>query len=371
MDVAHLPPSSATAPGCGYDPLADPAARSEPMRAFLRGACILAVDDDPTTLQVMEWVLADAGYTNFHPLADPVEVLEVFRELHPDLVVLDLHLGPLSGLQVIDSLRPALAEDGAYLPILIVSGDLTSEARRQALSGGARDFLGKPYDADELLLRVRNLLEKRYLHLELQARNRVLEEEVGARTRELELAHLEVLERLARAAEYRDDATGRHTRRVGRLAGRIARALGLSDAGVEMIRRAAPLHDLGKIGVPDAVLLKPARLTAAERAAMETHTTIGAGLLSRGGSPTVLLAESIALSHHERWDGSGYPQGLSGNAILLEARIVAVADVFDALSHDRPYRPAVPAAAVRAEIARATGKHFDPEVARAFLRMQA
>jgi putative two-component system response regulator len=337
----------------------------------LSGARILAVDDEPALLQVMRRQLAVAGCTGFHAVTDAARAPQVFREVRPDLVVVDLHMGPVGGMEVIESLSPAIAEDGSYLPILMVSGDLTAQARRQALSRGARDFLSKPYDADELVLRIRNLLEMRFLHLEVRAQNRQLEEKVRDRTRELDRARLEVLERLARAGEYRDDDTGQHTRRVGELAARIARALGLPDERVEMLRLAAPLHDLGKIGIPDAVLLKPSRLTAGERACMQTHTTIGAGILSRGASPMVALAERIALSHHERWDGGGYPHGLAGNAILLEARIVAVADVFDALSHDRPYRRALSPATVIAEIEGGVGRHFDPDVARAFLGLQA
>jgi putative two-component system response regulator len=329
----------------------------------------MAVDDDALTLNLMRRQLAHAGYSDFHPLTDPSRALELFRELRPDLLMLDLHMGSVTGLEVIDELRAAIAEDGAYLPVLMVSGDLTSEARRQALSRGARDFLSKPYDGDELVLRIGNLLEMRYLHLEVQRQNRSLEEKVRERTRALDLAHLEILERLAHAGEFRDDDTGQHTRRVGDLAARLGNALGLSGEETEMLRMAAPLHDLGKIGVPDAILLKPGALTPEERAQMERHTTIGAGILSRGGSAMVRLAERIALSHHERWDGTGYPQGLAGEAIGLESRIVAVADVFDALSHDRPYRLAWSHADVIAEITRQSGTHFDPQVVSAFLAM--
>lgn len=336
---------------------------------LLRGARILAADDEEPNLRLIRRVLERAGYTDVHTTTDPLRVLPMFLELSPDLVLLDLHMAPLDGLQVMEALRPAIEEAGAYLPILMVSADLTPEARRSALARGAKDFLNKPWDADEALLRIRNLLETRYLHLEVQMQNRFLEEKVRERTRELDEAHLEILERLARAGEYRDDDTGQHTRRVGELSARIARALGLSPERVEMLRRAAPLHDLGKIGIPDGVLLKPGRLTPQERAFMETHTTIGARILAHGLSPMIVMAERIALSHHEKWDGTGYPAGLAGEAIPLEARIVALADFYDALSHDRPYRAAWPVADVLGEIERQTGKHFDPDVTRAFLSL--
>jgi putative two-component system response regulator len=334
-----------------------------------REARILAVDDDTTVLRLMRRQLAAGGFTHFHALTDPARAAEAVREVDPDLVVLDLHMGAMSGLEVLELLRPVLAAREGYLPVLVVSGDAAVEARREALSRGARDFLAKPYDTDELLLRIGNLLEMRWLHEEVQARNRTLEETVRARTRALARAHLEVVERLARAGDWRDDETGHHTRRVGELSARIARALGLPEERVEQIRAAAPLHDVGKIGTPDAVLLKPGRLTPEERALMETHTTCGAELLASGGSPLVRLAERIARSHHERWDGTGYPHRLAGRQIPLEARIVAVADVFDALSHDRPYRPALPRDVVLAKIRDEAGKHFDPRVVQAFLRV--
>ena len=335
-----------------------------------RDARILAIDDEPALLALMGRRLAAAGYTRFHPLTDPARAAEVFAAVQPDLLVLDLHMGGTSGLEVMDALRPAIAARDESIPILVVSGDLTVEARRQALSRGARDFVAKPYDADELLLRIGNLLEMHYLHREVRAQNRSLEEKVRARTRQLDLAHLELLERLARAGEFRDDETGQHTRRVGELAARIARALGRPADEVEMLRVAAPLHDIGKIGIPDSVLLKPGGLTPAERALMETHTTRGGAILAQGGSPLVRMAERIACAHHERWDGAGYPAGLAGEAIPLEARIVAVADVADALSSDRPYRPALTPAQVRAYIADEAGRHFDPAVARAFLALE-
>jgi putative two-component system response regulator len=217
------------------------------------------------------------------------------------------------------------------------------------------------------LLRIRNLLETRFLHLSLQSHNETLEQRVRERTRDLEEARLEVLERLTQAAEYRDDATGQHTRRVGELSARMARKLLLGDEDVELIRRAAPLHDTGKIAIPDAILLKPGRLTPEEFEIMKTHASIGARMLSGGRTPMMLLAEEIALSHHERWDGTGYPNGLSGEDIPFAARIVAIVDFYDALANDRPYRSAWPESRIIAEIEGQSGKHFDPRVVEAFL----
>ena len=327
---------------------------------------ILAADDDAGALRVLERILARAGFAEVRTTLDGLEVPALFRQFAPDLVVLDLHMGEVEGTDVIRSLRPMIPE-GSYLPILVVSGDLTREARIGALAEGAVDFISKPYAVEEVLLRVRNHLHTRSLHLSVAGQNRELERKVQERTHELEETAWEVLERLARAAELRDDDTGLHTRRVAELSARIAAAMGLPEAEVEMIRRTAPLHDVGKIGIPDGVLLKPGTLNDGEWALMKRHTAIGAQILSAGRSEMVRMAEAIALGHHERWDGGGYPQAVSGDAIPLCARIVALADVYDALSSDRPYRPAWPRDRVLAEIAAGRGTHFDPAVVDAFL----
>jgi PAS domain S-box-containing protein len=201
---------------------------------------------------------------------------------------------------------------------------------------------------------------------ELQVGREKLEERVRTRSAEVEELQLEMLRRLARAAELRDDETGSHTRRVASLAAALARAMALDEDGIATIERAAPLHDIGKIGVPDSILRKPGPLTPAEMEVMRTHTVIGARILAGGRSPLLRTAELVALHHHERWDGAGYPLRLARTDIPLPARIVAVADFFDALTHDRAYRPALPAEEVASEIARGAGSHFDPAVVEAF-----
>jgi putative two-component system response regulator len=206
------------------------------------------------------------------------------------------------------------------------------------------------------------------LYLQIQSQNQLLEAKVRERTRELEAAQIEIIERLARAAEFRDDNTGQHTERVGQMAALLARELGLPDAQVSLIRRAAPLHDVGKIGIPDSILLKLGKLTAAEFELVKTHTTIGARILSGSRFPLLRLAEEIAFSHHEQWDGRGYA-GLVGDTIPLAGRIVTVADVFDALTQKRPYKAAWPVEEAVAEIARQRGRQFDPQVVDAFLRV--
>ena len=306
----------------------------------LSAARIVIVDDEPANVRLLERILQHAGYTDLTSTTDPREALALCKETEPDLILLDLHMPHVDGFGVMAELRPLIV-DGNYLPVLILTADITPEAKQRALSGGAKDFLTKPFDPPEVLLRIKNLLDTRLLHLQLQNQNLILEEKVRVRTRELEEARLEILDRLARAAEFRDDATGEHTRRVGETVAALAGTLGLPAAEVELIGRAAPLHDVGKIGIPDAILLKPDRLTVEEFEVMKTHTTIGAGILSGSRFPLLQLAQQIALTHHERWDGAGYPRGLKGEAIPLVGRIVAVVDAFDALTHDRPYRKAL------------------------------
>jgi putative two-component system response regulator len=270
------------------------------------------------------------------------------------------------GLAVMDELNQ-IAE-ASYLPILMLTGDDTQEAKREALSRGAKDFLNKPFHSDEVLLRINTLLETRFLYLQIQSQNQILEAKVRDRTRELESAQIEIIERLARAAEFRDDNTGQHTERVGQMAALLARQVGLPDPQVSLIRRAAPLHDVGKIGIPDSILLKLGKLTPDEFELVKTHTSIGARILSGSRFTILRLAEEIAFNHHERWDGDGYA-GVAGSAIPLAGRIVAVADVFDALTQNRPYKAAWPVNDAIAEMERQRGKQFDPALVDAFLRV--
>jgi response regulator RpfG family c-di-GMP phosphodiesterase/signal transduction histidine kinase len=326
---------------------------------------LLIVDDNAANVAVLEQLLDAAGYSNVLSTRDARAVAALCASWRPDLVLLDLHMPHLSGFEVLAAIADQLGEP-VNLPVLVLTADATPDARRRALSQGARDFVTKPLDHAEVLLRVRNLLHTRHLQQRLQDRNLILADAVHERTEDLEQARLEALTVLAAATEYRDDDTHQHTQRVGHTAALIAQALDLPEPAVATIRDAAPLHDIGKIGLPDHILLKPGRLTPEERAAMQRHVEIGARILAPARSPVLRAAAEIARTHHEHWDGNGYLAGLQGEDIPLAGRITAVADVFDALAHQRPYKPAWPLERAVATIAQGAGQQFDPRVAHAF-----
>jgi putative two-component system response regulator len=327
---------------------------------------ILIIDDQPANVALLEGILEEEDFNSYHSVFDPRDALPAFLEYRPDLILLDLQMPFMNGFDVMQQLRACIRPDD-FLPILVLTADITPETKRRALTEGALDFLTKPFDAMEVTLRIRNLLQTRSLHLQLQGQNHLLDQKVRERTAELEATQVEILERLALAAEYRDDDTGQHTRRVGDTAARIAEALGWAAQDVELMRRAAPLHDVGKIAISDSILLKPGSLRPEEFERMKRHTQLGAKMLSGGRFPLLQLAEQIALTHHERWDGSGY-MGLSQEDIPIAGRIVAVADVFDALISERPYKKAWPLDEAIEEIRNQSGRQFDPRVVEAFLK---
>jgi putative two-component system response regulator len=332
-------------------------------------ATILIIDDEPANVRLLERVLQREGFRSIESTHDPRQSLAMYTALRPDILLLDLHMPAMDGFAVMEQLKGRIPKDD-FVPIVVLTADITAESRKRALSAGARDFLTKPVDPTEVVLRITNLLETRYYYSRLQDENASLERQVSDRTRDLERAQIEILERLARAAEYRDDETGHHAQRVGHTAALVARRLGLSDEEVVLVRRAAPLHDVGKIGIPDQILLKPGKLTEDEFNAMKRHTSIGAGILAGSRFPVLQMAEEIALYHHENWDGSGYMQ-MESSLIPLSAQIVHAADVFDALTHERPYKKAWPIQEALTEINDLKGTHFHPEVTRALSAVES
>jgi putative two-component system response regulator len=329
-------------------------------------AKILIVDDDDDNLMILRRSFKRAGFENLETLSDPLQTVEAFHRFEPHLILLDLRMVPIDGFEVLERLRAEGHEDQTT-PVLMLTGDSNPEVRDRALASHAMDFVIKSFDNSEVLLRAKNLLHTRSLYVELRRQKELLQHKVRERTRKLEESRRDLLLRLALAAEYRDDATGEHTRRVGNLSALIAYEMGLGEAWSEMLRQAAVLHDIGKIGIPDSILLKRGILTPDEFDTMKGHTLMGARLLSGTSGKLLRMASEIALTHHERWDGDGYPRGLSGRDIPLSGRIVNLADVFDALTNERTYKPAWTVADALREIESRAGHQFDPDVVCAFL----
>ena len=281
------------------------------------------------------------------------------------IVVTDYDMPGMTGLDVIAAAR---AVPGfAHVPIVMVTSLDQRSLRHQALRAGATDFLGKPCDPVEIQARVTNLMKISAAHRQEQDRTAWLAHEVAAAVAVIEAREREIIALLMRAAEHRDSDTGDHIARVAGYVGLIAQNLGFEPAQVQILKLASTMHDVGKIGVPDSILLKPGPLSTEERAEMEQHAERGRRILEGSTSDVVRLAAEIAASHHERWDGAGYPWGLRGEAIPLSGRIVAVADVFDALVSERPYKRAWSFESARSFVAAQAGLHFDPRCVDAFL----
>jgi putative two-component system response regulator len=332
------------------------------MRQF--HARIMAVDDEPANLKLLDKILRSHGYGNVLLVQDPREALAYYRTARPDLILLDINMPHLDGYQVMEQLQTL--HDPLLPPIVILTAQHGRDYLLRALAEGARDFVGKPFDQVELLMRVRNLLDAQLAHRFVYDQRLALENMVRERTDELHKTRLQIVQRLGRAAEYRDNETGYHILRMSQYSALLARGLGWSEAQCELLLHASPMHDIGKIGIPDTILLKPGKLEEYEWEIMKSHTAIGATILQDADSELLEMASLIAITHHEKWDGSGYPRGLAGWDIPKVGRIVAVADVFDALTSIRPYKKAWPVEEASRFIQEKAGTHFDPEVVALF-----
>ncbi|MDB4671236.1 response regulator [Mariniblastus sp.] len=358
---------------------------SDSEESMFDSAKIMIVDDEVFNTKIVRRFLQSAGYKNFIIETDSRKVIDRCRVEKPDLVLLDIIMPEVSGMEILRARHgdPELERMGII--ILSASGD--TEVKREALDMGATDFLNKPVDTNELFPRVRNTLLMKSHQDRLENYAEILEQQVTERTRELRESREQIIHCLARAAEFRDNDTGQHVIRVGMYSRIISEELGFSKDQSQDLELAAQLHDVGKIGIPDAILLNPKRLTATEYEVMRghcsigktiidplteedsilnNHTVLGANILDGNSSPLLSLASVIAQSHHERYDGSGYPLGLKGKEIPIEGRIVAVADVYDALSSHRPYKQAFEEDRCFELILRGRGEHFDPECVDAF-----
>ena len=335
---------------------------------------ILVVDDQPQNIELLEAYLVPHGY-EVVKAASGEEALGKLPGNQIDLVLLDVMMPGMDGFEVIRRIR----RDDAHrlLPIILVTALRETEDRVRGIEAGCDDFIAKPVDRTELLARVRSLLKVKAYNDLISNYRKELESEVARRTEELKqafgrikAASLETIYRLSIASEYKDEDTGPHIRRMSRYCAAVARRMGLDENTIEIILYAAPMHDLGKIGIPDRILSKPTKLDPVEWEIMKLHTVIGANILKGSDAEFIRLGETIAQSHHEKWDGSGYPNGLKGTEIPIAGRITAIADVFDALTSKRRYKEPFSAEKSLAIIRARRGSHFDPDVTDAFFAIQ-
>lgn len=350
-------------------------------------AKVVIIDDQSTNIDVLQEYLKQEGYTRIVGSTDSVRALDLIKETDPDIVLLDLNMPVVDGHMLLRGIRSDACL--STVPVLMLTASDDAETRLQSLEFGATDYLFKPVNPAELIQRVRNSLALRFHEQQLADYATRLESLVRKRTEQLRIAQREAVHCLAKASEYRDHETGAHVLRIGRYSGIIAQQLGKDDEYVEALELAATLHDVGKIAVPDAILLKPGKLDPDEYEWMQrhcglgnrlcrslgpdeivtfrSHTHIGTQIIETAASPLMELAARVAKTHHEKWNGLGYPLGLKGEEIPLEGRIVAVVDVFDALSIRRPYKPAFPIQKCFAILEEGRGEHFDPTVLDAFM----
>lgn len=330
-----------------------------------KNASILVVDDELANIRLLEKMLATMGYKNVVCTQDPKQTLPLYQEHNSDLILLDLNMPELDGYGVMEQLNTLT--EGSLPPILVLTAQHMQSYRQRAFDSGALDYVTKPFDADELLSRVRNMLEIQMSQKYMRHQNDILEKKVLERTQAIHDTRLQIVRRLGRAAEYRDNETGLHIIRMSKMAVVIAKAAGMDDEKCDLLLNAAPMHDIGKIGIPDYILLKPGKLDPDEWGVMQTHAQIGADILSGDDSDLMIMAHDIAVSHHEKWDGNGYPNGLKGDTIPIAGRITALADVFDALTSERPYKKAWAIQDAVNLITEESGKHFDPRLVDLFL----
>ena len=333
----------------------------------LKNATIVLVDDTPANLRLLESSMKAFGLRNIKAFSDSATALTWLQNSPWDLLVLDLDMPAPNGFDILKALEQ---RDRSAMPVIIVSALSRPEDRRKGLSLGANDYICKPLDLPELLLRIRSSLELAMATQALGAERDRLEQCVHERTAELHNSYQSIIGMLSRAAGYRENETERHVMRIGEYAALIARAIGLTEEQCERMRLAMPMHDIGKIGIPESILKKSGPFTPDEREIMEHHARIGFHILNDStATPLTQLAAEIALYHHEHWDGKGYPQGLKGEDIPLSGRIAAICDVYDALRSARPYKTAWSAEETLTYFRDRSGTHFDPALVHVFERI--
>lgn len=325
----------------------------------------MIVDDQPINLELQYSILQEAGYKKIISIGDEREFLEKYKLHKPSLLLLDINMPYINGFNIIHQLKSIEAENQLAIVVLTAMND--KDIRLKSFELGVLDVMCKPFDVDEFLLRIERLLRMECLRRTTNSHVEALETIVAKRSDQLKKSRYSLIQRLGKAAEYRDEETGNHILRMSHICEVLAKACGWNEELCEIILHASPMHDIGKIGIPDSILLKPAKFAGPEWEIMKTHPIIGAKLLDGDDSELMRMAKDIALYHHEKWDGSGYPYGLKGEAIPISARIASVADVFDALTSSRPYKPAWSIEKALEYISSNSESHFDPFVVDAFM----
>jgi len=328
--------------------------------AKYKEAGVLIVDDNPINVQLLNMMLEMEEFTNVQSTTDSRLVLELQQQHKFDIILLDIQMPHLDGFQVMEQLH--LIEDSGYLPVLVLTAQQDMDTRLRALESGAKDFVTKPFDRAEVLNRIYNILEVRFLYNERLRQAEVLEAKVNERTQQLQDSRLELIRRLGRAGEYRDNETGMHVIRMSKSCRCLALQAGMSEEMADLILQASPMHDVGKIGIPDNILLKPGKFEPEEWEIMKTHSEIGGDIIGEHEDGIMRMAHLIALTHHEKWDGTGYPNGLKGEEIPIEGRIASICDVFDALTSERPYKKGWPVEEAIKFINDNAGSQFDAEL---------
>jgi putative two-component system response regulator len=335
---------------------------TEDVQVVPEQASILIVDDLPIVRLSLQRILTKAGY-RCREAEDVPRALAILEVESVDLVLCDIQMPGASGLDLVKSIQPLIPDTS----VVMVSSLEDAETAIECLQQGAFGYVLKPFQPREILVQVNGALRRRMLEIAFRDREAQLAQKVREQTVEIRSSREEIALRLISASEHRDNETGSHVRRIGLYAAEMARLLGWGPDEVDCIQGAAPMHDIGKIGVPDAILQKPASLTEEEWVVMKRHTTMGATILKGSTVPFIQMGARIAIGHHEKWDGSGYPRGLKGEEIPIEARITALVDVYDAVSNRRHYKDSWPEERVMDVIQNGRGRHFDPALVQVFL----